>query len=74
MYCVVGSGPAGIACAQALLKAGAKVTLLNAGAPSSSRNATRAWRRFAPFRTSSGRRRRWSSCAMASLSPPAASR
>jgi len=29
---VVGSGPAGIACAQALLKAGAKVTLLDAGA------------------------------------------
>ena len=32
MYCVVGSGPAGVACAQALLKAGAKVTLLDAGA------------------------------------------
>lgn len=32
MYCVVGSGPAGVACAQALLKAGARVTLLDAGA------------------------------------------
>ncbi|MGA8921797.1 MAG: GMC oxidoreductase [Candidatus Dormiibacterota bacterium] len=31
MFCVVGSGPAGVACAQALLKAGEKVTLLDAG-------------------------------------------
>ncbi|TAN33760.1 GMC family oxidoreductase [bacterium] len=31
MFCVVGSGPAGVACAHALLRAGAKVTLLDAG-------------------------------------------
>lgn len=30
-YCVIGSGPAGVACAQALLNAGARVRMLDAG-------------------------------------------
>src|SRR5208282_1562866 len=31
MHCVIGSGPAGVACAQALLARGAKVTMVDAG-------------------------------------------
>src|ERR1700694_1477373 len=31
MICVIGSGPAGVACASALLEGGAQVTMLDAG-------------------------------------------
>jgi flavin-dependent dehydrogenase len=36
MHCVIGSGPAGVACARALLARGANVLMLDAGLESKS--------------------------------------